>query len=187
MSTPDSARRPSWLVKTKRLFPHPLFAACVSLAFLLVGILFAGVAINVEGAWAMGVPSVMFFLGCFATAVAAVTPSHRKPPDVSHSAQPAHPTFAIFVLLIGLYAWMLTCAMHVFGAFFRNGPGSPKYFVTIGLAIASTVFMQVYGNHVVREHFGAAGARRLELTGQQAMYVTIFVVAIGIYAAWLIA
>ena len=186
MSKPGFSPRPYWLVKTKRLFPHPLFAGCVSLAFLVVGILFAGVAINVEGAWLMGVPSALFFLGCFATAVAVITPSHREPQDASHSAQPAHSTFAIFVLLIGLYAWLLTFAMHVFGAFLKNGPGSPKYYVTVGLAIASTVFMQVHGNRVVREHFGATGARGLEITGQQAMYVTIFVVALGIYAAWLI-
>jgi hypothetical protein len=186
VSPPDS-RRPYWLWKTRRLFPHPLFAGCVSLAFLAVGVLFAGVAINVEGAWPMGVPGILFFLGCFATAAAAVAPSHAEPPQVSHDARPTSPTFALFVLLIGLYSWLLTGAMHVWGACFKNGPGSSKYLVTVGLAIASTAFMRLHGNRIVREHFGATGARDVELTGRQAVSITIFVVALGIYAAWLMA
>ena len=186
MSTQKSSRRhPPWLRQTKRLFPHPLFAGCISSACLLVGILFAGVAINVQGCWPMGIPSVLFFLGCFATASAAVNSSDNEPTTTSHDVQTGKPTFAIFVLLIGVYSWLLTVAMHIFDAFFKNGPGSIKYFVTLGIAISSTLFMQVYGKRVVREHFGAKGGRKLELSGRQATYITIFVVSLGIYVAWL--
>lgn len=59
--------------------------------------------------------------------------------------------------------------------------------MTVGLAIASTAFMRLHGNRIVREHFGATGARDVELTGRQAVSITIFVVALGIYAAWLMA
>lgn len=188
MSPPDSSRRhPYWLWKTKRLFPHPLFAGCISLAFLLVGILFAGVAINVDGCWPMAIPSALFFAGCFATAAAAITPADTEPPTVPHDVQTGKPTFAIFVLLVGVYSWLLTIAMHIFEAFFKNGPGSTKYFVTLGIAISSTLFMQVYGKRIVRNHFGTRGGRELELSGKQAIYITIFVVSLGIYGAWLMA
>jgi len=183
----SSRRHPRWLRQTQRLFPHPLLAGCISFACLLVGILFAGVALNVEGAWPMGFPSVLFFLGCLATASAALTPSDKEPTTAMHDLQTEKPTFAIFVLLIGAYSWLLTVAMHIFGAFFKNGPGSMKYFITLGIAISSTLFMQVYGKRVVREHFGAKGGRKLQLSGRQAVCITIFVVLLGFYAAWLVA
>jgi hypothetical protein len=169
------------------LFPHPVFAGCISVACLLVGILFAGVALNVQGCWPMGIPSVLFFVGCIATAFAAITRSDKEPPAVSPDIQTDKPTFAIFVLLIGVYSWLVTLAMHIFGAFFKNGPGSTKYFVTLAIAILSTLFMQIYGRRVVREHFGAKGGRNLELSGRQAFWVALFVVSCGVYVAWLIA
>ena len=135
----------------------------------------------------MGIPSVLFFTGCFATAFAAITPSDEEPPTTLHDAQTDKPTFAIFVLLIGVYSWLLTLAMHICDAFFKNGPGSTKYFVTLGIAISATLFMQIYGKRIVREHFGTRGGRKLELNGRQAVYITIFVVSLGIYGAWLMA
>ena len=181
-------RQPYWLRKTKRLFPHPIFAGCISVLCLLVGILFAGVAIGVP-VWPMGIVSVLFFAGAYATAVSAITrPDSEgvaRRQEVGNE-QTNKPTFAIFVLLTGVYSWLLTLAMHVFEAFFKNGPGSTKYFVTIGIAIASTLFMQLYGKQVVRLHFGTRGGRNLELTTRQAGYVVLFVIGCGIYFTWII-
>lgn len=186
MSEPRSSRRqPYWLWQTRRLFPHPLFAGCISLACLLVGILFGGVAVNVAGCWPMGIPSALFFAGSFAAASAALTRSDKERPTVSGDVQTNKPTFAILVLLIGIYSWALTLAMHVFHAFFKNGPGSIKYFVTLGIAISSTLFMQMHGKRVVHEHFGARGGRNLELSGRQAFYVALFLVSCGLYVTWL--
>ncbi len=75
--------------------------------------------------------------------------------------------------------------MHVFNTFFKNSPGSVKYVVTLGIALSSAMFMQIYGNRVVREHFGRKGGHNLELTSRQALCVVVFVVSFGIYAAWL--
>ncbi len=75
--------------------------------------------------------------------------------------------------------------MHIFTVFFKNGPGSFKYFVTLGLAISSSLFMQLYGKQVIRRHFGASGGRKLELSGRQAIYITMFVVSVGMYFAWI--
>jgi len=108
-----SRHQPYWLCQAKRLFPHPLFAGCISLACLLVGILFAGVAINVVDCWPMGIPSVLFFGVSIATAFAAFTPSDKEPRTVSGNVQTNKPPFAILVLLIGVYSWLLTLAMHI--------------------------------------------------------------------------
>jgi hypothetical protein len=135
----------------------------------------------------MGIPSVLFFAGCLATASAAITPSDKEPATVPRNVQSNKPTFAIFVLLVGVYSWILTLAIHIFDAFFKNGLGSTKYFVTLGIAISCTVFMQIYGKRIVREHLGVRGGRNLEISGRQAVYIAIFVVSIGIYAAWLMA
>ena len=173
MTDPESARRlPYWLWQTKRLFPHPLFAGCISLACLSVGILFGGVAINVAGCWPMGIPSVLFFACSFATASAAFSRSDKEPPSASCNVQTNKPTFAIFVLLIGVYSWLMwlmKLSMHVFDTLIKNGPGSVKYFVTLGIVIASAMFMQIYGKRVVREHFGRKGGHNLELTSRQAL------------------
>ena len=179
-------KHPAWLRQTKRLFPHPLFAGTISLACFTVGTLLAGVAINVQGAWLIGIPATLFFVGSFATASAAFTSWEKEPTIASDYLRTYKPTFAIFVLLIGTYSWILTIVMHVFNIFFKNGPGSFKYYVTLGIAISSSVFMRLYGTRVVREHFAESGTRRFELTGWQAFYITLFVVTCGIYAAWLV-
>ena len=45
--------------------------------------------------------------------------------------------------------------------------------------------MKLYGGQIVRKHFGKLGGRNLELDTAQAIYVTLFVVAVGIYTMWL--
>ena len=136
----------------------------------------------------MAIPSIFFFAGVFATASAALTRSNKaSAADTAYSSnvQTNKPTFAIIVLLIGVYSWMLTFAMLVFAAFFKNGPGSAKYFGTLGIAISSTLFMLIYGKRVVRQHFASRGGRNLEISAGQAACVVIFVVGCGVYFAWL--
>jgi len=166
----------------------------MSLACLVVGILFAGVAIDV-GIWWAAFPSSFFFLASFAIAAAAFTRTDLSQSDDdalgiddTHTKQPQRdkPTLAILILLICIYSWMLTAAMHLFDAFFKNGPGSFKYYLTLGIAIASSVFVQVYGKRVVREHFGRQGGVNLELNPRQAALVTALVVGFGIYLTWVV-
>ncbi|MBL8814386.1 MAG: hypothetical protein JNL58_00035 [Planctomyces sp.] len=165
------------------MFPHPLFAGCISLAFLLVGILFTAVTINVPGCWLVGIPSAMFFLGSYATAAAAITPSIKEPVTSSSDVQSDKPTFAILVLLVSIFSWQLEVLLHFLDTFCKNGPSPMEYFITLGIAISSTLYMQVYGKRIVREHFGAKYGTKLELSSRQAVYVTIFVVSFGIYIA----
>jgi hypothetical protein len=139
---------PYGLWKTKRMFPNPLLSACVSLASLIVGVIFAGVALHVPGCWPMGAPSAVFFAGSYATARATFTRRAETPALVAAAMQTDKPTFAIFVLLISVYTWMLTLAIHLFEPFFKHRPGSLKYNVTLGLAIGASLFVisiGVYG------------------------------------------
>ena len=131
-------------------------------------------------------PSLLFFAGAFATASAALARSNTEPSDAIDTLQESKPTFAIFILLAGVYSWLLTIAMHVFDLFFKNGPGSVKYYVTLGIAITCTLFMQLHGKQVIRKHFGTTGHLNPELSGRQAVYITVFVVFFGSYLAWLV-
>jgi len=184
-STPR--RTPRWLSKAKRLFPHPLLAGVVCLACLLLTVIFTGVVVF-ERVWAAAPFVVVLLGGAIATAAATVSEVNdwrlRRGPAAERAA-PTAPTFAVIVLLISVYAWMLTAAVHVFEAFFRNGLGSYKYWITVGIAVAATVYMQFHGKRVVREHFGTRGGRNLELTGRQALYVLCLALAFGFYATWL--
>ena len=183
----NESQHPAWLVQTKRLFPHPLFAGCISLACLLVAILFVGVAIAGR-IWPMLLASLIFLAGSFAAAAAALT--KNVVPHSAHAGDSSHlqtnkPTFAILVLLVGIYSWVLTFAMHIFDAFIKNGPGSTKYYVTLGIAISSTIFMQVHGKRLVREHFGKMGGRNLLLESRQIKYVVAFILGCSFYMVWL--
>ena len=80
---------------------------------------------------------------------------------------------------------MLTLAMHLLGPFFKNGPGSTKYYVTLGISISSTLFMLLYGKRIVRQYFGARGGRNLEISAGQVPYIVIFIVCCGVYFAWI--
>lgn len=183
----DRNGAPYWLWKTKRLFPHPIFAGLVSLACLALTVIFAGVTVF-ERIW-FAAPICMLFLGgTCATAAAAVSEvkdrrsAHADPPDRT---TPAAPTFAIIVLMISVFAWMLTVGLHWFGAGLRNGPGNHKYWMTVAIAVISTIYTRLHGQRVIRQHFGTTGGRSVNLTGQQAFCVALFVVGFGIYLTWL--
>ena len=187
MNVPEAPKHlPLWLWQTKRLFPHPLFAGCISLACALVGILFAGIVIIEPRFWPVGFLSVLFLAGSFATAAATSTRLDKERLSLPIDVQTNKPTFAIVVLLISIYSIILTLGMHVFEGFFNNGPASTKYYVTLGIAISSALYMQIHGKKVVREHFGSMGGRKLELTGWQSLYVVLFMTSCVIYAMWLI-
>lgn len=88
------------------------------------------------------------------------------------------------VLLVAIYSWLLTVGMHVFNAFFRNGPGSFKYYVTLGIAISTTIFMQLWGKRIVSEHFGKRWELDPDLTPRQVSYAVAFLMALGFYLLW---
>lgn len=183
----NNQQEPKWLLRTKRLFPHPLFSGGTSIAFLILAIIFIGVGIS-ERIWPMACVAFVFLTACIITAVATV--SHVRNRHLGAATQPvaegtAKPTFAIMILLVGIYSWLLTAAMHIFNAIFPNGPGSLKYNLTLALAISATVFMRLFGYRLLRKHFGRRGGRGLELTPRQAVYVVGFVAVLSAYFVWI--
>ena len=182
----SQSREVFWLWQTKRLFPHPLFAGCISFACLLVTIIFIGVGFS-ERLWPLGMASFIFLAANYATAAAAFSLARERRSGFAGSRaipRQEKPTFAIIVLLIGVYSSLLTIAMHAFEAFFKDGPGSTKYYVTLGIAIAASLFMQVYGKRVVRQYFGRKGGNNLYLTPTQVGYVVVFVMCCVFYLVW---
>ncbi|QDS95083.1 hypothetical protein FF011L_38670 [Roseimaritima multifibrata] len=177
-----------WLWQTKRLFPHPVFAGCISFCCVLVTFLLAGVGIS-QQIWPMAAASVAFLALAYATCIAAFSLAKEKraakgrPQTVQ---QPSKPTYAVMILLVGIYSWLLTIGMHLFDTFFNNGPGSLKYVVTLAIAVSATLFMQIRGKRVVREHFGRTGGRNLTLSSRQVGYVCFFVVSLSIYFVWVV-
>jgi len=189
MEDPRSTRIDSrWLWQTKRLFPHPVFAGCISFSCALVTLLLAGVGIT-QQIWPIAGASAAFLVLAYATCIAAFSLAKEKRASIATpqiAQQPSKPTYAVMVLLVGVYSWLLTIAIHVFGAFFKNGPGSLKYFVTLGIAISATLFMQVRGKRIVRSHFGRAGGRNLTLDSRQVGYVCLLVLSLSVYFVWVV-
>lgn len=182
----SSHRQAAWLRQAKRLFPHPLFAFCVSVGFCLSGMLLAGVAIHVEGCWPAWIFSILAFFTSYAAAAAVVTPSEKAPSSASSNLHPETPTFAILAYMIGVYSVLFSIGILVFELFFKNGPGSIKFFVALGISVASSFYMRVHGTQVVRVYFGETRRSRLELSGRQSIYVTIFSMAVGYVVFWLL-
>lgn len=159
-----------------------MFAGAVSCACLLLGLIFLMVTLGGQ-IWAMAIPTLLFFLGTYATSAAAASQLLEGRPKKT-AVKTERPIVAVVALLIGVYAWGLTLAMHVFGAFFKNGPGSIKYFITLGIAIAATLFTQFYGRRVVITHFGHDGGRKLELNPAEIIAAVVTVISFSLYFVW---
>lgn len=182
MNSPDPPRRePYWLWQTRRLFPHPLFAGCISLASFLVGLLLAGVAMSESDAWFLGIASPLFFAGSFATATAALTRAAKAQPATPPAAQPENSTLAIFILLINASSWILTLTLYTFDSVVELH----KQLITLFLAVASTAYMLLHGYKTVRKQLGPQAGSNLNLSGKQAIQVTLFIIALGFYLTWI--
>ena len=178
-----------WRWRAKRLFPNPIFAGAICLASGLVASLCFGVAINIP-VWPMAIPGLLFCGVGLLAGTALFTPANLEVASRDtflKKPQQDKSTIAILILLLGVITSLLAISMHIFRAIFPNGPGSPKYLITVGIAVACGIFMKQYGNQMVRNHFGQAGGRGLILSGKQAFAVALFMLGIGLYIAWLLA
>ena len=178
-----------WRWRAKRLFPNRIFASLICLASGLVAFLCFGVAINIP-VWPMAIPGLLFCGVGVLACTAVFTPANFEVASRDNflkKPQQDKSTIAILILLLGVITSLLAISMHIFRAIFPNGPGSPKYLITVGIAVACGIFMKQYGNQMVRDHFGQAGGRGLILSGKQAFAVALFMLGIGLYIAWLLA
>ena len=97
------------------------------------------------------------------------------------------PTFVILVLLVSSYTWMFTIALHVFDLFFAaNCLGGVKYFLTLGIALASTLYLTFHGRFVMRRFLGQRDGLNLTVSPLQAILVVVFTIAFSMYCLWVL-
>jgi hypothetical protein len=96
------------------------------------------------------------------------------------------PTAAIIAGFVFTYSWMLMIGLSIFRNFFAaNRPGGVKYNVTLGIALASSLYMALHGRSVIRKHFVALGGRKTHITAGQAILVVALALSFGAYFAWI--
>lgn len=180
---------PKWVTVALWFFPVPVFAFAVSATFLAIAIFFYIFA-SVDGS-----PILWGIVGLFGSLAAFVGAAnlarslrHRRSRLAlnRYESSEKRPTFTIFVLLVSVYSWMLTLGFRVFRNFFdvRN-LATEKYYVTVGIAIASSLYLALHGRSLLRRQLGVRGGRNIVVTPSQALMVILFAVSFGCYFAWL--
>lgn len=181
---------PAWVTTTLYLTPTPA-AAIIAIAIAVFASLMSCFFANVEQStvgWALcgvfatpavliGVASVARHIHCqrlAASNLQRLTGSERLP------------TAAIIAGFIFTYSWMLMIGLSLFRNFFAaNRPGGVKYYVTLGIALASSLYMALHGRSVIRKHLVAFGGRKTHITAGQAILVVALALSFGVYFAWI--
>jgi hypothetical protein len=182
---------PRWVTATLRFLPAPIFAFTVAAVFLALACFFYLLGSADRS------PTGLVISGFFASlsmliGTANLNRSLRRGRAGAltsrYKGADSKPTLVIFVLIIWVYSWMLMLGLRVFRIFFAAKAGAgTKYYLTLSIAIASSIYLAVHGRSVLRRHIGPRGARNLVVTPRQALMVVLVVLAFGGYFAWLIA
>ena len=182
-----SKAEPAWVSTTLRFLPAPVLAVTTVIGCLIVAAIFLIQSLIHGDITYWFLFGLLAFFAAVVSAASVVRRGAHRGTSVSSRYESAEskPTLSIVVLMVWIYSWLLTIGMLVFGNFFRNGPGTTKYYVTLGIAVIATLFMKVRGLQVVRQHFGTGGGRNVILTGTQALIVIAIVLAFGLYCTWL--
>ena len=167
----------------------PVFAFAVSATFLAIAIFFYIFA-SVDGSpilW--GIVGLFGSLAAFVGAASlarSLRLSRSRLALNRYESSEKRPTFTIFVLLVSVYSWMLTLGFRVFRNFFdvRN-LATEKYYVTVGIAIASSLYLALMADPCSDVSLGCGGGRNIVVTPSQALMVILFAVSFGCYFAWL--
>jgi hypothetical protein len=181
---------PMWVTVTLRFLPVPIFAFVISAitaaiaAFcfifahvdnssigLMLGVLFA--ALSGLIAWA----SFSRFLR---------TKTVRDVP-ANYTNSERLTAGAIIAFMICVYSWLLAIGLTIFRSFFAaNRALGTKYYVTLGIALASSLYMSFHGRRLVQQHFGPSGrGGNIALTPAQALLIVVMVLAFAAYFAWI--
>lgn len=181
---------PSWVTMTLWLLPVPIFAFLAMATVSAVSIFCFLIASVEQSPIGSALGSGFAVLAALIGAASVCRYRHRRRlaaselPRYGNSEQ--RPTGAIVVLLISIYSWMLMIGIHVFDRFFAmNRPGGLKYDVTVGVALASSIYSSVYGRPLIRKWFGARSGGNITITPGQALIVVLLTVGCGAYFAWI--
>jgi|GEM_PF-2079918 len=185
---------PAWVTTTLRLTPTPAMAtvaiAVAMFASLMCFFLIASAEQSLVG-WAL---CGLFAAPAVLIGIASVSRYfYRQRLKATDSQRPADcerlPTTAIIVMFISTYSWFLLFGLHKFGnvLFPANAAGGLKYNVTLGIALASSIYMIIHGRSVYHKHFIARHGKHMNVTAGQALVVILMAGAFGAYFAWIMA
>lgn len=204
----DSSTEPPWVTQTVRLFPHPVFAAAVSIACALVAAIFTLGALT-GGPWVLcGVVAIAFATGAYFVAAATIvrrryclksTRLQQKqltgpvpPPATVIAAQmnddalfnnkdrhdlPPIPTWKLLLYLATVLVWEAQIAVvliRMLGGIQLDPIWRQS---VLGLWLIVTLLAARYGRHDLQRVQMSRG--RVELTGKQAVLVTVLFVSFG--------
>ncbi len=181
---------PVWVTRTLRLLPLPILTFAVTATGFSASIFCAMWAYVDRSPTAWVLCSIFAALSLLIASASLVRFRYRrragKPESPRCAKSERRTTLAILALLTSVYSWMLTIGLHMFEQFFAaNRPGGVKYYVTLGIALASSFYMSVHGRYVIRQQFGPGGGRNISVSPRQAVFVVLFAIGCGIYFAWL--
>lgn len=181
---------PAWVTTALRLTPTPAIAtvAIVISVFASLMCFFFASAEDSPVGWALcalvAAPAV--WIGT----ASASRHLRRRDLEVVNSRQTMNlkrlPTVAIVAGFISVSSWMLMIGLHVFrNLFAANRPGGLKYNVTLGIALASSLYMALQGRSVIGEYIFPRVGRYYYMTIGQATLVVALLLSFGVYVAWI--
>jgi hypothetical protein len=96
------------------------------------------------------------------------------------------PTSTLLSLLVMMASWMISLLLWA-GRSITNEqwPGNLKLIVCNSLCVITTLFYLIYGRRDLRKMRDLQGSR-IGVSGGQALWVVILVVATGVYGTWLV-
>lgn len=181
----QSNSEPSWLWRSKRLFPNLIFASIISLMSLAVTTIFAAVTLTTPNIIALPI-CLAFAALTFFSAAAARSHLKRNPESqtaASRSVERTSTTMVLIVLLICVYSWLLTLGMTIVDIF-GNGQPNSKYWLTATIAVISSLFARIWGRKIIANKLGIQGGRNLTLSASQSAIVVMVTVGFAIYIVW---
>ncbi len=184
---------PRWVTIALKFLPVPVFAFAIVATLMTVAAISAIFA-DMEGSLVGWIISAAFAATSVWLASAMLTRSfYRRRGNANSNTSPRYaasrsmPSFVILVLLVSSCTWMLMIAIHVFDIFFAGiRLGNVKYFLTLGIAFASTLYMTLHGRFVIRRYLGLTGGLNLMVTPGQAILVVVFMITFSAYCTWVL-
>lgn len=114
----------------------------------------------------------------------SATGGNRKPVDPATA--PA-PTMAIVAYLIVGFGWFLSVGLFLYDNSSDDAHvDMSKYFVTIGISTAATVYTKLHGHQAVRKYFWSQQMATAHITPWQTFVVVALMLSWGFYCAWIL-
>lgn len=181
---------PAWITATLRLTPTPAFAIVAIAIFVFGSLMCFFLADAGQSEIGSAFCGLFAALACLIATASISRHLHRRRHDASDTRGQTNrerlPTGAIVAGFISVYSFLLTIGLHVFRNFFAaNRPGGLKYNVTLGIALASSLYMAIHGRSVIRKHVGPREGRIAFISPGQALLVIALALSFGVYFAWI--